>query len=52
MKGKTCLITGANSGIGKVMALEIAKKGANVIMVCRNMELGLAAQKEIMAKYP
>jgi NAD(P)-dependent dehydrogenase (short-subunit alcohol dehydrogenase family) len=50
MKGKTCLITGANSGIGKVMALEIAKKGANVIMVCRNMELGQAAQKEIIAQ--
>jgi NAD(P)-dependent dehydrogenase (short-subunit alcohol dehydrogenase family) len=50
MKGRTCLITGANSGIGKVMALEIAKKGANVVMVCRSKELGQAAQKEIVAQ--
>ena len=50
MRGRTCLITGANSGIGKVMALEIAKKGANVVMVCRSKELGQAAQKEIIAK--
>ena len=50
MKGKTCLITGANSGIGKVMALEIAKKGANVVMVCRSKELGRAAQREIITQ--
>ncbi len=50
MKGKTCLITGANSGIGKVMALEIAKKGARVVMVCRSKELGQAAQKDIIAQ--
>ena len=48
MRGRTCLITGANSGIGKVMALEIAKKGANVVMVCRSKERGEAAQKEIV----
>lgn len=49
MKGRTCLITGANSGIGKVMALEIAKKGANVVMVCRSKDLGQVAQKEIIS---
>ncbi|MEE9116413.1 MAG: SDR family oxidoreductase, partial [Thermoplasmata archaeon] len=48
VSSKTCLITGANSGIGKVMALEIAKEGANVIMVCRSKERGEAAQKEIV----
>ncbi len=48
MKGKTCLITGANSGIGKVMALEIAKKGANVAMACRNKEKGEAARNAII----
>jgi NAD(P)-dependent dehydrogenase (short-subunit alcohol dehydrogenase family) len=50
MKGKTCLITGANSGIGRVMALEIAKKGAAVVMVCRNKERGQAALEDIIAK--
>ncbi|MCK5290816.1 MAG: SDR family oxidoreductase [Thermoplasmata archaeon] len=45
---KTCLITGANSGIGKVMALEIAKKDANVVMVCRSREKGEAARNDII----
>lgn len=48
VSSKTCLITGANSGIGKVMALEIAKEGTNVIMVCRSKERGEATQKEIV----
>ncbi len=36
LKGKTCLITGANSGLGKGMALEFARSGARVIMACRS----------------
>jgi len=41
------MITGANSGVGKVAALAIAKKGATVHLVCRNKERGEAALKEI-----
>ncbi|MCK4442932.1 MAG: SDR family oxidoreductase, partial [Thermoplasmata archaeon] len=48
MKGKVCMITGANSGIGKVMALDLAKMGANVVMVCRSKERGEAAQRDIV----
>jgi NAD(P)-dependent dehydrogenase (short-subunit alcohol dehydrogenase family) len=35
LAGKTCLVTGANSGLGKAMAIELAQRGANVIMGCR-----------------
>lgn len=36
MAGKVCMVTGANSGIGKVTALELARMGATVVMVCRD----------------
>jgi len=36
MVGKVCMVTGASSGIGKVTALELARMGATVVMVCRN----------------
>lgn len=46
MEGKTILITGANAGIGKETAREMAKRGARVIMACRNLELANAARGE------
>ena len=45
---KAIMVTGANSGIGKVTALEVAKRGAIVHMVCRSKERGEAAKKEII----
>lgn len=50
MKGKVCMITGANSGIGKRTALQFAEIGAEVVMVCRNKEEGERALTEIKAK--
>ena len=49
LTGKICLITGANSGIGKATALGLAKMKANVVMVSRNLEKGEAARQEIIA---
>lgn len=50
LKGKVCMITGANSGIGKRAALQFAEKGATVVMVCRSKERGNAALSDIVAK--
>ena len=47
MIGKTCLVTGANSGIGKEIARGLAAEGARVLMVARNPERGEAARAEV-----
>lgn len=44
---KTCFITGANSGIGKQAAIQIAAKGYHVIIGCRSVERGEKASIEI-----
>lgn len=49
MQGKVCLVTGSNSGIGKVTARELARMGATVVMLCRNRAKGEVAQAEIQA---
>lgn len=34
--GKTCIVTGANSGLGFALATDLAKRGGKVIMACRS----------------
>jgi NAD(P)-dependent dehydrogenase (short-subunit alcohol dehydrogenase family) len=48
MEGKICMITGANSGIGKATAIGLAEMKATIVMVCRDKERGEQAQKEII----
>lgn len=48
MKDRIVLVTGANSGIGKVTALELARQGATVVMGCRSAERGAVAREEIV----
>ena len=50
MEGKICMITGANSGIGKATAIGLAKMNATVVIICRNKERGEPALKEIIEK--
>ncbi len=47
MSRKFCLITGANSGIGKEAAILIAKQDYKVIIACRNLEKGKNALSDI-----
>lgn len=44
---RLCLITGANSGLGKVTALALAKQGFDLVMLCRDMIASRPAQDEI-----
>ncbi|KAJ8272749.1 hypothetical protein GJAV_G00092990 [Gymnothorax javanicus] len=48
LDGKTVIITGANTGIGKETAKDLAKRGARIIIACRDMAKAEAAQKEII----
>jgi NAD(P)-dependent dehydrogenase (short-subunit alcohol dehydrogenase family) len=52
MTGKVCIVTGANSGIGKAASRALAKLGATVVMLCRDAGTGEAARSEIAAGAP
>uniref|UniRef100_A0A4D5RPF1 Putative dehydrogenase with different specificities related to short-chain alcohol dehydrogenase n=1 Tax=Ixodes scapularis TaxID=6945 RepID=A0A4D5RPF1_IXOSC len=47
MAGKTVIITGANTGLGKATAIELALRGAKVILACRDIDGGLLVATEI-----
>ena len=50
LKGKTAVVTGGGSGIGKGIALVFAAQGAEVHIVELNQDAGLAVVKEITEK--
>ena len=52
LSGKTAIVTGANSGTGFEAAKELAKKGAHVIMGCRNVKKGEDAKSKIQKEIP
>jgi NAD(P)-dependent dehydrogenase (short-subunit alcohol dehydrogenase family) len=47
--GRIAIVTGANSGLGRITALELARHGAQVVVACRSVEKGEAAADEIQA---
>ncbi|KAM8854028.1 DHRS-12_like_SDR_c-like domain-containing protein [Synchiropus splendidus] len=48
MAGRSFMITGANSGIGKATAMAIAKRGGTIHMICRNRDKAEEARAEIV----
>ncbi|XP_038600447.1 retinol dehydrogenase 12-like isoform X1 [Tachyglossus aculeatus] len=49
LTGMTAVVTGATSGIGKQVALELAQRGARVVLACRDLTRGQEALDEIRA---
>ena len=47
LDGKTVIITGGNTGIGKETAIDLASRGAKVIIGCRSKERGEKALIDI-----
>jgi retinol dehydrogenase-12 len=52
MKGRTCLVTGASSGIGLETVRGLAAQDATVVLLCRSKERGEAAIAEVKRTAP
>lgn len=50
LRDKVIIITGANSGIGKAAAIQLAQCGGIVVMACRSMERGAEALVEVSSR--
>ena len=47
LDGKIVAITGCNTGIGRFTALDMSRRGAKVVMLCRNVEAAEVVAEEI-----
>lgn len=52
LHGKSVLVTGANSGVGFCLALELASHGAKVLAAVRSVPKGEAAKQRILEQVP
>lgn len=52
LAGQVILITGANRGMGKVVAEDCAARGARVVMGCRSLEAAQKAMDDIRSRVP
>ncbi|MBP7032153.1 MAG: SDR family NAD(P)-dependent oxidoreductase [Anaerolineaceae bacterium] len=51
LDGKTCVITGATSGVGYQSARQLAKAGARLVLLCRNPEKARKVQDELRSEF-
>jgi len=51
MEGKVCVITGATSGVGLEALKRLARGGAHIVMVCRNLEKAERISREIKVEW-
>eukprot|EP00887_Chlorella_sp_A99_P001207 scaffold14.g1207.t1 len=47
LRGRHCMVTGANQGLGFQTSVELARRGATLYMVCRNEERGKEAVERV-----
>ncbi|MDR3663353.1 MAG: SDR family NAD(P)-dependent oxidoreductase [Mycobacterium sp.] len=52
LDGTTVMVTGANSGIGKAIATQLATLGAAVLMTVRDLARGEAARRDVLTVAP
>jgi len=50
LAGKTVIITGANTGIGLETAVDLSKRGARIVMACRDEGKGQKAMEEVISR--
>lgn len=51
LAGKTCVVSGATSGVGLSAARRLARAGAHIVIVCRNPEKGEAVRAELVGRH-
>jgi len=52
LRGRVCIVTGANSGLGLQTAMQLAGNNAKVIMACRNVKKAEDSRQLILDEFP
>lgn len=52
LKGRHAVVTGANSGLGYITARELGRRGARVVLACRDERRGMRALERLLGEVP